>query len=375
MDNREKVYKIIFISAFAFICILAALLVPKISENQKQHQQLSQSTPAPTQTSDIIAEVTANVSEPTKTPTAFVQTALIIDGERVGVLASREAAESCVEEIIAYYEAMIEEDSFESMETSIVNEISFEDAPDAKGIVTADALALLLTSSDSPVKIKVRSLLANTVLEAVRCTYEIIKDKYLVEGTRVVEVVGKDGQKRTTTNYTYENGKKSGAGEVLEETVTEAVNGVMRVGTMEKDMESVPSRNEGKEGKDKGNSSFSSPVSGSVINNYGQLNGVLNLGLDYSASEGSKVLASCDGTVVSVLERGGYELTVEIAHENGFLTRYALLGSVAVKVGDAVKQGDVIGTVGRGKSSDKPSLHFELRIDGEAYNPRYYLDS
>ena len=73
-----------------------------------------------------------------------MQTALIIDGERVGVLASREAAESCVEEIIAYYEAMIEEDSFESMETSIVNEISFEDAPDAKGIVTADALALAI---------------------------------------------------------------------------------------------------------------------------------------------------------------------------------------------------------------------------------------
>ena len=72
--------------------------------------------------------------------------------------------------------------------------------------------------------------------------------------------------------------------------------------------------------------------------------------------------------------RGGYGLTVEIDHGNGFLTRYAHLKDITVSVGDSVEQGQVIGYVGSTGNAERAMLRFELRIDGVAYNPRYYLE-
>ncbi len=369
--NKEKIYKITVAAVLSVVCILAAILIPALSKEKELEVE-----PLPTvlPTNEPPVEITAVPVVPTFTPMAYVPTALIVDGERVGVLASHEAAESCIEEIIEYYEEQIVLDSLDSIETEIVNEITFEEDAAAKGIVTADALAALLTSSESPVDIKVQSIVTNTVLTDINCTYEIIKDKYLVEGTQIVETVGIDGQKQTVEIVVYENGEKKESKEALEEILVQPQNGIIRKGTMKKDENASPSRDEGKDGRDSGELSFASPVSGTVICNYGQSKGVLHLGLDYSAKEGSEVKASCSGKVVSVLERGGYGLTVEIDHGNGFLTRYALMGSIAVEVGDTVSKGDTIGTVGNGKAEDKASLHFELRIDGEAYNPRYYLD-
>ena len=65
---------------------------------------------------------------------------------------------------------------------------------------------------------------------------------------------------------------------------------------------------------------------------------------------------------------------VEIDHGDGFVTRYAHLDSISVAIGDVVAQGDAIGTLGSSGNCSTPHLHFELRIDGIAYNPRYYLD-
>ena len=83
-------------------------------------------------------------------------------------------------------------------------------------------------------------------------------------------------------------------------------------------------------------------------------------------------MASCSGTVTCLMERGGYGLVVEIDHGNGFLTRYAKLSGSLVKLGDRVEQGQTVGTAGELESGGF-GLHFELRIDGFAFNPRYYL--
>ena len=73
------------------------------------------------------------------------------------------------------------------------------------------------------------------------------------------------------------------------------------------------------------------------------------------------------------MERGGYGLVVEIAHEGGFLTRYANLGEVKVSLGDAVNKGDTIALAGSSGNAAKAKLHFELLHNGTAYNPRNYL--
>ena len=102
---------------------------------------------------------------------------------------------------------------------------------------------------------------------------------------------------------------------------------------------------------------------------------MLHLGLDYKPkSEDADVLASCAGTVVCVMERGGYGLRVEIDHGDGFVTRYAHLSSACVTLGQTVAQGTIIGKVGSSGNADDVLLQFELRIDGEAYNPRYYVN-
>ena len=139
-------------------------------------------------------------------------------------------------------------------------------------------------------------------------------------------------------------------------------------------MEAEPGKREGERGRDAGALVFLHPTErGRIISNYGQREGVLHLGLDYDGEIGEDVLASAAGTVVSAIERGGYGLMVEVDHGDGFVTRYAHLDSIAVSIGDTVAAGDKLGTLGASGNCREPHLHFELRIDGIAYNPRYYL--
>ena len=91
---------------------------------------------------------------------------------------------------------------------------------------------------------------------------------------------------------------------------------------------------------------------------------MLHLGLDYEAKAGDPVLSSEGGTVVCAINRGGY----------GNVTRYAHLSRFSVAPGDKVAKGQIIGKAGDSGSCTEAHLHFELRIDGIAYNPRYYLE-
>ena len=96
-------------------------------------------------------------------------------------------------------------------------------------------------------------------------------------------------------------------------------------------------------------------------------------GIDIEAPIGCSVNSSADGTVARVM-KGSYGNTVIIEHNDGFETVYAQLGEVSVAEGDNVKQGDVIGTVGKstGENMTDSHLHYELHKDGQAVNPEEY---
>ena len=83
------------------------------------------------------------------------------------------------------------------------------------------------------------------------------------------------------------------------------------------------------------------------------------------------MVASESGTVAAAMEFGGYGLMIEIDHGNGFTTRYANLAEVLVTVGQEVKKGDAIATP---SAEEDGFLHFEIRQDGMAYNPRFFLE-
>ena len=65
----------------------------------------------------------------------------------------------------------------------------------------------------------------------------------------------------------------------------------------------------------------------------------------------------------------GYGLYVDIAHANGYTTRYGHLSSIAVDVGDAVGKGQVIGSSGNTGNSSGPHLHFGVYLNGTAVDP------
>lgn len=99
----------------------------------------------------------------------------------------------------------------------------------------------------------------------------------------------------------------------------------------------------------------------------------LHAGIDMGAATGSPIEAAKGGTVISAGSRGGYGNTVVISHGGGISTLYAHQSEIAVSAGDQVGRGEVIGYVGSTGNSTGPHLHFEIRVNGDATNPRPYL--
>lgn len=96
-------------------------------------------------------------------------------------------------------------------------------------------------------------------------------------------------------------------------------------------------------------------------------------GMDIDGEKGDTVIAPAKGIVVKAGWTGGYGNLLEIDHGNGLTTRYGHLSEIIVEVGAEITRGQEIGKVGSTGRSTGPHLHYEVRIDNEAVNPRPYL--
>ncbi|MBI2464300.1 M23 family metallopeptidase [Candidatus Peregrinibacteria bacterium] len=97
-------------------------------------------------------------------------------------------------------------------------------------------------------------------------------------------------------------------------------------------------------------------------------------GLDISAPGGSSIRCYADGVVVeaqSSVTEGNY---VEVDHGNGWRTRYLHCQGFGVEVGDKVKAGDIIASVGSTGRSSGPHLHFEMIHGSTHLNPERFLN-
>ena len=94
-------------------------------------------------------------------------------------------------------------------------------------------------------------------------------------------------------------------------------------------------------------------------------------GVDYSASIGTPVKTTGEGKIVFHGTKNGYGNVVEIEHGQKYSTLYAHLSRFKSghKVGSKVKQGEVIGYVGKTGLATGPHLHYEFRIAGKHVNP------
>ena len=100
-------------------------------------------------------------------------------------------------------------------------------------------------------------------------------------------------------------------------------------------------------------------------------------GTDYAAAMGTPVRAIGDGVVIFAGRKGGYGNVIDIRHRNGMVSRYGHMRNFAkgVKRGSHVAMGSTIGYVGMTGWATGPHLHFEIRVDGVARNPRLALES
>lgn len=118
---------------------------------------------------------------------------------------------------------------------------------------------------------------------------------------------------------------------------------------------------------------FSWPVSGRISSRFGPRWGRMHQGIDIAVNTGTPVRASAQGRVTFAGWNGGYGYLVIVDHGNNVETRYAHLSRIAVKVGQYVSRGTVIGYSGNTGNSTGPHLHFEIRYKGQAVNPLNYL--
>ncbi len=117
------------------------------------------------------------------------------------------------------------------------------------------------------------------------------------------------------------------------------------------------------------------PVNGVVTSEFGNRNGRPHKGIDISASVGEPIYAALDGKVAYVGTQRGYGNVIILEHDNYVMTVYAHNESNLVRLGETVKKGQPIGTVGKTGSTTGPHLHFEYRVKGKALNPRNVLPS
>jgi murein DD-endopeptidase MepM/ murein hydrolase activator NlpD len=101
----------------------------------------------------------------------------------------------------------------------------------------------------------------------------------------------------------------------------------------------------------------------------------MHAGIDLASPTGTPIYATADGVVDRAEWFGGYGNMVEIEHGKGIATRYGHMSKIAVRDGERVKRGDLIGYVGSTGRSTGSHLHYEVRIDGRAVNPVPFLQS
>ena len=121
-----------------------------------------------------------------------------------------------------------------------------------------------------------------------------------------------------------------------------------------------------------GTKEFVAPSAGTVTATMGDGRG--HEGIDIANTLGAPIVAVADGEVIDAGPAQGFGLWVRIRHDDGTITTYGHNNDNLVEVGERVKAGQQIATVGNRGNSTGPHLHFEIEDpDGEVVDPVKWL--
>ena len=206
--------------------------------------------------------------------------------------------------------------------------------------------------------------------------YETVKRKSsaLPQGATQVLQEGKNGKAKVTELVTYIDGKQTVRSVIKSRTLVPPVNEILLIGTSDRSGTQFAS-------------GFIWPTVGAytLSSRFGyrsarisgwSFHGGVDIIKAGGHSTGMPVLAAASGIVV-VAQKGyrGYGHTVVVDHGNGLQTRYAHMqpGSLQVRVGQSVSQGQQIGRIGSTGNVTGPHLHFEVLKNGAKVNPLNYI--
>ena len=195
-----------------------------------------------------------------------------------------------------------------------------------------------------------------TVTREIPFNTRVVNDRSLYSWQRVVRQAGVAGEEQLTYRIKREDGREVSRELIDEEVLKPPVERIMAQGVRQ-----VPGQ---------GTGSYVWPLSGRITSGYGWRASGFHQGVDISAPIGSPIVAADSGTVTTAGWQGNYGITVIIDHGGGrIVTLYAHLSRTAVSVGQRVAKGQVIGYVGTTGRSTGPHLHFEVRLNGQPTNP------
>ena len=205
-----------------------------------------------------------------------------------------------------------------------------------------------------------------TVTEAIpyETTYIESEDYYI--GTQMLKTTGREGSAEVVYEIEYDKHGEISRTAISRTVTNEPVTEVMVIGTSK-----APTVNPS------GNFVWPTAVPKGISSYYGgrQLFGNydFHLGVDILNSYGNDIRAADSGTVTYAGYNGSYGYYVTIEHADGYSTLYAHMSKLYTETGAEVKQGDVIGAIGKTGVATAYHLHFEVRIDGKTVNPLDYL--
>ena len=299
---------------------------------------------------------------------------IYVDGELLCATHNESDALAVLDSILAPDEKKADENTI----VGFVEEIEYIQGyyPENSEVIWDTAkLIKTLQSADSPIRVKTMK----TVTRYETVKYDTVKKNTssLYKGTKKTLQKGKNGKMLVTELITYIGSKKTYTATVSEKIVKEPIDEIVQVGT----------KSNAYGGSYSSSTGFIWPTRGanSVSSHYGyrsasisgwSYHGGIDIVLGYGSSAGIPVVAAASGTVVTAYSGWrGYGHTVVIDHGNGIRTRYAHMypGSIAVRVGQKVYQGQQIGRIGSTGNSTGPHLHFEMLIGGRKVNPYPYI--
>jgi murein DD-endopeptidase MepM/ murein hydrolase activator NlpD len=209
------------------------------------------------------------------------------------------------------------------------------------------------------VTVQTKEVVATTEKIDFKTVYESTNTLY--KGEVKVKTAGVYGTKEVRTEVTKENGVVVASAQ-MDSVVTAqpqdqlALKGTKSIATFT------------------GSGSFSSPQAHIEISSaYGSRGGGRHTGVDFRNPKGTPILAADDGVVISVKSGGSPGKMVKLSHGNGLETWYEHCDTINVSMGQVVKKGEQIATVGATGNATGYHLHFEVRKNGVPQNPMNYL--